>query len=268
MNRLTQYAAIAIAIVFAVECQAETPVGSSEIALMSHQTPSTYNRCQSGGCFCDFDFMFMKLSSADGIKDASQNEAPFDRKFVPRITLGYQIPERFGFRVRYWEHDSSTTSIANQLVSSDTYVIDAEVFQTFFVTYRTSIEVSGGVRHAGFSYDRGADDQYSLNNAFGLVAGVQVNQATRMGTFYARARGGMVNGDAQIESSFNQEVIRSQHELGVGLENSIYVAGFNISGRIGYEIMSLNNYVGTNDDDDQVADLGLHGFVVGLGVAR
>jgi hypothetical protein len=236
--------------------------------------------CQSNGCcnyggtklFADIDLMFLRVTSADGLHDAGgfggANALDWDYSFSPRVALGSLDCDGSGTRIRWWHYDDSESSANGTTADLDFFTIDAEVFQQFKIGCHSKLEVSAGVRYMDYDYFRGANDLYTYDNAFGGILGIELNHCTGPGQIYARGRyaamvsSGILQGNGEID-----RMSRNQSELALGYEvNRCIGSGMIATVGLGYEWHNWANFVGTNNTDDILTDIGLDGFAINFGL--
>lgn len=234
--------------------------------------------CQSGSLVFDLEGTFFRYHRADGVQDAA-NQIEFGFELSPRITLGYQTGDGLGVRLRYWDYDHNARS-GNDVITVDTFTLDAEWFRKLQLACDTTLEFSSGIRYLDFSetllFNTAATNEDTSFSAPGLLAGLQVNQRVLGGEIYARARGSLLMSDkrrsAGAASVLDFDTTHAITELSTGYQVSYCLAsGAILDLRAGVEMQNWTNLSVSNNTsllsvDDIPTDVGFGGFVIGAGL--
>lgn len=223
--------------------------------------------CDQGGFVFLAEATFFKFYDSNGVEDFGGNDAEFDFEVNPRLTLGYVACDGLGARVRYWEFDEDTVSVANNNVAVNTYNIDLEAFQAVELNSCTSVEFMGGVRYNEFDMDRSGARRDSFNG-FGGMLGLEGRRDFGCGlSAYGRYRHVIFADDFFMSGTSQDENdgIKGQQEIALG----VAYTNCNWTLTAGYEWQVWQNYTrGTASNiDEETSDVGFSGFVVGAGYA-
>lgn len=221
--------------------------------------------CDQSSFLFQAEATFFKFLDQNGVEDFNGNDGTFDYNASPRLTLGYVGCDGLGARLRYWEYDQSTRSVANQVIAVDTYYIDLEMFQAIELGSCTSVELSGGIRYNEFDMDRSGARRDSFNGFGGMLA---IEARRDIGcnlTAYGRFRQVLLSDDffASGASQDENDAIRANQEISLG----VMYTNCNWTINAGYEWQMWQNYtrgVALNIDEE-TDDVGFAGFVVGAG---
>jgi hypothetical protein len=215
------------------------------------------------------------MTKVDGMRGGNNgglnaSNANFDFDVTPRLTVGRVGPGGLGIRARWWDYNHDKITPNGQRVIADTSIIDVELFDRFLLGCTTWGEWSIGARYHEFDIDRdGSSDAYSLDKAFGGIAGIQLNRRFWHGEIYGRGRAGIVVGEQGIiqgQGLVTTNMLRPHTELAAGYRISHCTPHGVLSGFAGYEWHYWDGYVGSNvGGDDVLVGIGFDGFHVGIG---
>lgn len=263
----------------------------------------------TSGLFGETEVVFLRYHRADGNRTGNYSLVPvidtddvdFDYQAAPRLTLGYRFASGIGFRARYFDYDADAPAVFFDTVQAsmnvDTYTVDMELFDTFRIGKKWSIELSGGVRYNEYketmeNFLPVAPIRENIFRGFGGVLGAEAQRS--FGDFtslYLRGRGSILTGDKEVNNGLDgqpaeavilTDTMNSVTELGAGLRytRKVFNGHMLLNLSAGYEwqlwqnyssafstITSTPNFVATAPSFGGPADVGLHGFVLGAGLS-
>lgn len=247
------------------------------------------NGCCCGGLVTDLELTFLRYFKEGGVHDYAGLPAETDYQFAPRFVLGYVGASGLGFRTRYWELDTATTSVIGNPCGVNAYNIDFELFQEYRLGRDTTVELALGLRYAELwedSIDLLAIPDPLLGigsfSGFGGTMAAEAKRAVLMGNVYARARLSLLMGDAGVReinlntgaalTSSADDCTATQTELAIGYEICRSTRYGVVTLRSGVEWQNWANMAVAEAPfgvlGDQMEDAGFAGFVVGFGLER
>lgn len=273
------------------------PAPGEQPAAQPFDLGSCCDPCSSDACcrprlLVEAEATLFRYYRANGVRvgdDAPGDDVRFGWEGAPRFTLGYVTASGLGFRTRYW--DFNQTAAAKEGLPSrltvDTYTLDLELFESFALNNRWSVEFSAGVRYNDFQekfFDVVGDTELRHNTFFGWggILGVEVKrQLFCNGALFGRCRGALLMDDSLRSNigSGNERLLdttRGVVELAMGYEYRRCLSnGAEVYGRIGAEWQHWVNYSsnfteGTTDPErfwTGSSDVGFMGMVVSLGLS-
>ncbi len=137
----------------------------------------------------------------------------------------------------------------------------------------TNLEISGGIRYNESTYN---DRVFGTNNqslGWGGLFGIRGSVKTRLGgELYARSKWAVLMGDgttfgALPNSGF--DLVRNQWELALGYQHDICLRnGMVVTPRVGAEWITFTGAEAGIGLPGTFNDIGLGGFVFGIGISR
>lgn len=248
-----------------------------------------FDRCggvlAGGTATFDVEFTFLRYAQEGGVMDLAGSPGQFGLDLAPRFELGYELADGLGTRFRYWFYDEDTRSAANNVIAVDADYFDMEIFQRLGVGCNTDLEISGGFRFLEFGQSSGNAAMPAAatfkTDAFGGIVAIQSRTQVLRGALYARARWGILQGDATVTSftpgpmvvpsTANDSTIQ-QLELAIGYEIARCTDWGLLTLRLGAEWQQWANvaiadttFLGIND---KMEDVSFAGIVFGVGFER
>lgn len=269
--------------------QQASTVGSSCSSCDSACT-GVYEDCV-GGWFALAETTFFRYHRADGVRIGSTapgEDAEFDFEASPRLTLGYVNCDGLGMRMRWWEYEHSAAAFegAGSEMLVDTYTIDIEGFQEYYLSPRTTLILSAGIRFNEFDEvmkDVASDDlRVNAFDGYGGILGLELwRQISCNGSLYAGLRGAILMGNKDVYNANTvvvgtdetyRDTVQGMFELSMGYQYSVELASdVRFIARAGAEWQNWYNYSSSfnPDDEDEFAgasDVGFGGVVLGAGL--
>lgn len=222
----------------------------------------------AGRVIGDAEVLFIRYNS-----DLGNRRSVFGFDASPRYTLGYANASNFGFRTIYFEYnDVALDAGGSGLTEFDAYNLDFELFKQVQLTRSAGVEFSGGLRYNESDYflngPTNLNDFHGIGIALGTKGTVKVFTG---GSVYGRAKFAILSGTARHDTNAfgireAELASREQMELGFGYEHPIELGSFELTPRIGAELQRWGGYAIDPVDEHPESDLGLAGFVLGLGI--
>jgi hypothetical protein len=151
-----------------------------------------------GGMVFDCELTLLRYHQSGGVLASDSQFAEFGFEPAPRFTLGYELNDGLGTRLRYWFFDQTATTDLGTAYRIDTYYLDLEAYQRIDLSVCTSLEVSGGLRLNELTQG----DSLGLASSFTGVGGTVGLQGVRRfnngWSLYARGRLSVVQGDDKV----------------------------------------------------------------------
>ena len=274
--------------------------GGNDAAQQESAVGSTCSSCESGcdgvyqdyvgGWFVIAETTFFRYHRTDGVRigtDSPDEDVEFDFEASPRITLGYVNGDGLGARIRWWDYDHSAEAIEGDgsEMSVDTHTIDLEIFQEYYLSPRTTLIVSGGIRVNEFDevmVDE-VTDELRINSfdGYGGIMGLELwRQISCNGSLFAGVRGAVLMDDKFV---FNSEAgvagtdvllrdsVQGMFELSLGYQYSVELSNdARFIARAAGEWQNWYNYSSSfnaadENEFDGASDVGFGGVVLGAG---
>ncbi len=190
------------------------------------------------GFFGEAELLFLRYHRADGTRVGAARVAEdveFGFEPAQRYTLGLIGPGGLGVRARYFEFDHQEAALegGGSALGVDAYTIDVELFEAFELNQNWAMEISGGIRHAGFregflDVDGGVLESRGIgSDTIGGIVGTELRRSVGIGVLYARTRLAIVQGDkrafqnigaAEIQDLQLVDVTQGMMEIAIGSE--------------------------------------------------
>ncbi|MBL8810370.1 MAG: hypothetical protein JNM43_09370 [Planctomycetaceae bacterium] len=215
------------------------------------------------------ELLFLRYNS-----DLGNRRSAFDFEAAPRFTLGYVNAQKLGFRTIYFEFDEFANDAGGTgRTGLSAYNVDFELFKQIQLTKTSNLEFSGGLRYNEADYF--LNGPTNLNNFHGIGIALGTKASAKVftgGNVYGRAKFAILSGEAVHDTNAfafrdSQLASREQMELGLGYEHPVMLGRFEVTPSVGAELQRWGGYAIDPVDEHPEADLGLAGFVLGLGIA-
>lgn len=242
--------------------------------------------CRPAGYIVGAELAFLKPHSSLGTRGA-QRDIDFGYDLAPRIWLGYQGSDGLGWRVRYWEFnhrkDVRIDATTADMLSYDTYVLDAEFFDSLNLGCYWDASLSAGFRYVEYGQERVAfnvntrrafeGNQFD-NSSIGLTLAGELRRCMGCGVAgFLNSRASVLLGD-EIETAIDP-VGGGWSVVDRELDNLYYIweaqagaqwtqelcSGY-LFARAACEVQIWDNVAGAGED------WGLGGFLFSAGVIR
>lgn len=222
---------------------------------------------EGDGWSFDSDVLFLKYGNSKGF----DNDDVFDFESGIRLALTRIGDSDVGVRMTWfqWEHEGTDGAVRAGL---DTYNLDLEVLKRIEIGDRTVMELTGGVRHndtnSFFPTTFEPNNFLGWGGIVGVRGGVRVREN---GMLYARGKTAILMGEGFHDANNAptgdvNDVIRNQTELALGYEHRFQLGAFTIVPRTGFESQYWDGFLVDSVDEHPESDIGLLGFVGGVGI--
>ncbi len=208
------------------------------------------------------DSLFLK--SYTGLGTVTDNVTNY--QLASRFSISRLIGENnLGVRFTYFNWDDTGVDAVNGLQTADINNTDFEFFKRINLSNFTAFEFSSGIRYSDSETNFGAFGEQDFTGTGALIGGKAFFKMGSRSLLYSKAKLAILAGDGRDATPGDNDVLRSQTELGLGIQQNYCIRGINIVPLAGFEWMNFEGY-GPSTAFDPSTDLGLWGFVSGLGI--